>query len=144
MELLSTFQLFYLNNGRMSLTNELLIVSDSEVPEEEREINLKELYEMIRYTKSHGLVSIQFLGVFGIFFDAGVKELKNAITELYKNLLYDTLSGTNNFNFHAISNFISRLSFSIKKSTLANIDRKEIEDAKKKKNNKLCNVCRIT
>ena len=132
MELLSTFQLFYLNNGRMSLTNGLFIVSDCEVPQEETEINLKELYEMIRYTKSLGLVSVQFLGVFGIFFDAGVKESKNAITELYKNLLYDTLSGTNNFNFHAISNFISRLSFSIKKSTLANIDRKEIEDAKKK------------
>ena len=116
----------------MSLTNGLFIVSDCEVPQEETEINLKELYEMIRYTKSLGLVSVQFLGVFGIFFDAGVKESKNAITELYKNLLYDTLSGTNNFNFHAISNFISRLSFSIKKSTLANIDRKEIEDAKKK------------
>ena len=47
--------------------------------------------------------------------------------------MYVTLSGTNNFNFDAISDFISRLGFSIKKSTLTNIDRKEVEDAKKAK-----------
>ena len=46
--------------------------------------------------------------------------------------MYATLSGANNFNFDVISDFISRVSFSIKKSTLANIDRKEVEDAKKK------------
>ena len=47
--------------------------------------------------------------------------------------MYATLSGANNFNFDVISDFISRVSFSIKKSTLANIDRKEVEDAKKAK-----------
>ena len=88
---------------------------------------------MFRYTKSHGLVSMQFLGVLGIYFCTGVKESKNTISELYKNLSYTTLSGGNNFNFDAISNFIRRLSFSIKKSTLANIDRKEVEDVKKAK-----------
>ena len=132
MELLSTFQLFYHNNGRLPLTNGLLIVPDSEVPEGEEKTNLKNLYEMFRYTKSHGLVSMQFLGILGIFFGAWLKESKNVITELYKNLLYATLSGANNFNFDVISDFISRVSFSIKKSTLANIDRKEVEDTKKK------------
>ena len=43
------------------------------------------------------------------------------------------MSGGNNFNFDAISDFIRRLSSSIKKCTLANIDRKEVEDAKKAK-----------
>ena len=43
------------------------------------------------------------------------------------------MSGTDNLNFDIISDFISRLRFSIKKSTLANIDRNEVEDAKKKK-----------
>ena len=47
--------------------------------------------------------------------------------------MYTTLSGSNNFNFDVFSDFISRLSFSIKKSTLASIDRKEIEDAQKAK-----------
>ena len=69
---------------------------------------------MFCYTKSHGLVSIQFLGVLGIFLGAGAKESKNAINQLDKNLLYATLSGANNFNFDAISNVIGRLSFSIK------------------------------
>ena len=80
--------------------------------------------------KSHGLVSMQFLGVHGIFFAAEVKESKNAITELYQNLPYATLSGANNFNFDAISDLVTKLSFSIKKSTLANRDRREKEDAK--------------
>ena len=88
LELLSTFQLFshnngrYHNNGRLPLTNALLIVPDGEVPEGEEKINLKNLYEMFHYTKSHGLVSMQFLGVLGIFFGAAVKESKNAIIEL--------------------------------------------------------------
>ena len=38
LELLSTFQLFYHGNGRLPLTNGLLIVPDSEVPEEEEKL----------------------------------------------------------------------------------------------------------
>ena len=44
-----------------------------------------------------------------------------------------TLSGGNNFNYDAVSDFIGKLSFPIKKSTLANRDRKKIEDAEKAK-----------
>ena len=133
LEPLSTFQLFYHNNGRLPLTNGLFIVPDGEVPQGEEEINLKNLYERFPYTKSPGLVSMQVLGVLGTFFPAGVKELKNAITEWYKNLSYAILIGRNNFNFDAISDLISRLSFPIKNTTLTNRDKKEKEDAKKKK-----------
>ena len=49
---------------------------------------------------------------------------------MYKNLSYATLSGADNFNFDAVSDLISSLSFSIKKITLANRDRREGEDAK--------------
>ena len=113
------------------MTSGLIIVPDGEVPEGEEKKDLESLYEIFRKTRSHGFVSIQFLGVLGIFFGAGVKESRNAITELYKNLLYSTLSRGSDFNFDAISEFIGTLSFSIKKSTLANRDRKEAEDAKK-------------
>ena len=58
-ELLSNLQLFYHNNGRLPLTNGLLIVPDDEVPEGEEKINLNNLYEMFQSTKSHGLVSMQ-------------------------------------------------------------------------------------
>ena len=88
LELLSTFQLFYHNNGRyhnnggLPLTHALLIVPDGEVLEGEEIIKLKNLYEIFHYTKSHGLVSMQFLCVLGIFFRAGVNKSKNAIIEL--------------------------------------------------------------
>ena len=68
-----------------------------------------------------------------MFFGAGVKESGNSIFELYRNLSYLTLSGGSNFNYDAVSDFIGKLSFPIKKSTLANRDRKEIEDAEKAK-----------
>ena len=60
----------------MPLTNRFLIAPDGEVPEGEEKTNLKNLYEMFWFTKSHGLVSLQFLGVLGIFLGAGVKESK--------------------------------------------------------------------
>ena len=52
---------------------------------------------------------------------------------MYKNLSHSTLSGANDFNFDAIYDLISSLSFSIKKITLANRDRREVEDAKNAK-----------
>ena len=55
------------------------------------------------------------------------------ITKLYKTLSHATFSGANNFDFDAISDLVSKLSFSIKKSALENRDRREKEDAKKAK-----------
>ena len=46
LELLSTFQLFYHNNGRFPLKNRLLTVLDDEGPEVEEKINLKNFHEM--------------------------------------------------------------------------------------------------
>ena len=43
-------------------------VPDGDVPKGEEKINLKNLYEMLRDTYSHGLVFLQFLGVFGTVF----------------------------------------------------------------------------
>ena len=86
--------------------------------EGEEKIYLQNLYEVFRYTKSHGLLSLQFLGVLDIFFGVGTRESKNTITELYKNLSYATISG--DFNFDAISDLISSLSISIRKVTFAN------------------------
>ena len=78
--------------------NELLIVPDREAPEGAEKINLKLLYEMFKDIKSHGLVSIQFLCPLAIFFGHGIDISipRNALTELYKNLSYETLSGARN------------------------------------------------
>ena len=96
LELLSTFQLFYHNNGIWPVTNGLLIVPDREVQEGQEKINLKNLYEIFRYTKSHGLVSMQFKGALGI-------------SELCKSHSYS------NFNFDAIFDLVSKLRFFHKK-----------------------------
>ena len=85
---------------------------------------------MFQHTKSHGLVSLQFLGVLCLIFDdKEIKRIKNVLTEFYKNLSYTTLSGAQNFEFDAISELVRRISFLIKGSTLLDRDKSELEDA---------------
>ena len=57
-EILTIFQMFYYFNGRLPLTNGLLIDPDGETPEGREKINLKLLCKMFKDTESHGLVSI--------------------------------------------------------------------------------------
>ena len=117
--------MFYYLNGRFPLTNGLLIVPDGEVPEGREKINLKQLYEMFKDTNSHGLVSLQFLCADGIFFGVDKSITKSAITELYKNLSYETLSGARDLDFQAVFDLILEVNFQIKRSTLLNRKRKE-------------------
>ena len=51
-----------------------------------------------------------------------------AITALYRNLLYGTLSGATDFSFDSVSNLTSGINFKIKELTLSNRNRKEKED----------------
>ena len=134
LELLSNFQLFFYNTGRFPLSNKLLIVPVDDVPDREEKINMKNLYELFQHTKSHGLVSLQFLGVLCLIFnDKEIKRIKNALTELYKNLSYTTLSGVPDFEFDAISELVGRISFFTKGSNLLKRDKRELEDAQKAK-----------
>ena len=52
-ELLTVLQMFYYLNGRFPLTNGLLIIPDSEVPEGKEKIISKQFYEMFKDTNSH-------------------------------------------------------------------------------------------
>ena len=104
--------MFYYLNGRFPLTNGLLFVPDGEVPEGEDKINLKQLFKMFKDTNSHGLVFFQFLCALGILF--GADKSKVAITELYKNLSYETLIGAKDLDFQAVSDLISESKFSDK------------------------------
>ena len=123
-DLLRIFQMFYHFNGRLPLTNGLLILPDGETFEGAEKISLKDLYEMLQGTKSLGLVSLQFLCALDIFFGG------DALTELHHNLSYETLSGGRNFNFEAISDLVADMSFQIKKLTLSNLKRKRYQDKK--------------
>ena len=67
----------------------------------------------------------QFLCALGICFWVDKSIPKSAITELYKNLLYETLSGARDFNFQAVSDLVSEVSFQIKRLTVLNRKKKE-------------------
>ena len=52
--------------------------------------------------------------------------IKNALTELYSNLLYITFSGARYFSFDAVlSDLVVKLSFLLKQATLQNIEETE-------------------
>ena len=86
-ELLGLFQMFYNFNGRLLLTNGLLLVPDGETPERSKKIYMKTLSELFKDTTSHGLVSLQFLLALNLFFGGDIQISKDVITELLKTRL---------------------------------------------------------
>ena len=123
-DLLHIFQMFHHFNDRLPLTNGLLVVPDGEMPEGSRKISLTDLYEMFQGTKSHGLVSLQFLCTLDISFGGNISLSKNVLIELYHNLSYETLSGGRDFRFEAISDLTADMRFQMKRSTILNLNRK--------------------
>ena len=108
MKLLNIFQDFYTATGRLPTFNGLLVVPDGEAPPGENKINTKQLYNLFKNTGSHGLVSLPFLGLLLHYFkDSDLRFIKNATTELYKNLSYMSLSGARDFEFNAVSDLIA-------------------------------------
>ena len=108
------FQIFYYYNGKLHLTNGLLPVPDGETSSDSEKIFLKSLYEMFKDTKSHDLVSLQFLSTLDIFFGGEICLSKDTITKLYKNVSYKILSGERQVKFDKISDFITHINFKMK------------------------------
>ena len=92
---------------------------------------------MFQGTKSHGLVSPQFLCALGIFFGGNISLSKNALIEFHYNLPCETLSGGRDFKFETISELTADMSFQMERSTLLNLKRKSEQD--KKSNNDIEN-----
>ena len=125
-DFMTIFQTFYQLTGRLSLSNGLLVIPDGDPPPGEDRVNMKSLYEMFRHTNSHGLVSLPFLGLIQYYLEKNDHSLtKNALTELYSNLSYITLSGARDSRFEAVSDLVAKLSFLLKKATLKNIEETE-------------------
>ena len=78
---------------------------------------------MLKDTESHGLVFVQFS--LNLFFSGGIQLSKETITELYKNLSLETLSGKHQVEFDKISEQTTHINFKMKHSILANIDDQE-------------------
>ena len=99
-------------------------VSENETPSDSEKISLKTLYEMLHEidTKSHGLISLQFLSLLSIFFSRDIGFSKDTIAELYKNLSYKTLWGERQIEFDKITDLTVHINFKMKHSILSNID----------------------
>ena len=103
--MLNLFQDFYTSTGRLLASNGLLVVPDGDTSENSSKVSMKSLFDLFKNTKSHGLVSLSFLGLLLHFFESekDLYLIKNATTELYKNLSYMTFSGARNLEFEAVS-----------------------------------------
>ena len=64
---------------------------------------------MFKDTESHGLVSAEFLLALNLFFGEDVQLSKDIITELYKNLSLETLSGEQQVEFGKISELTAHI-----------------------------------
>ena len=90
---------------------------------------MKHLYKLFKNTNSHGIVSLPFLGLLQYYLEENnLNLIKNALTELYFNLSYMTLSSARDFRFDAISELTARLSILLKHATLGNKRLREIEN----------------
>ena len=127
-ELMKIFQDFYTMTGRLPLSNSLLVVPDGDAPPDEK-VNMRQLYNLYKNTKSHGIVSLHLLGLLQYYLEENNQSLtKNGISELYFNLGYSTLSGDRDFNFDAVSDLTPSLSILLKHATLGNQKIREIEN----------------
>ena len=68
MRMLNLFQDFYTSTGRLPAFNGLLVVPGGDTSENSNKLNMKSLYDLFKNTKSHGLVSLPFLGLLLNFF----------------------------------------------------------------------------
>ena len=110
--------------------NELLVVPDGDTQPGENKINMKQLCDLLKNTNSNGLVFLSFLGLLFHFFESkkDLELVKNATTELHKNLSYMTLSGGRELEFHAVGDFNGQLSFVVKGNTVQNLKQRQIEN----------------
>ena len=130
-DFMKIFQIFYQLIGRLPLSNGLLVIPDGDAPPGEERVNMKSLYEMLKHTNSHGLVSLPFLGLIQYYLQKNDHSLtKSALTELYPNLSYITFSGARDFRFEAVSALTAKLSFLLKHATVQNIKKKECKHLK--------------
>ena len=125
-ELMNIFQTFYSLNGRLPLSNGLLVVPDTNTTPGENKVNMKQLYELFK-----NKIPVWCLCLFLVLFNIIWRKtdhllIKNATKELYANLPYGTLSRATDFRFEAVSDLTSKVSFLLQKDTLKYLKQKKI------------------
>ena len=113
----------------MLLSNGLLVVPDGDPPSGEDRVNMKSLYDIFIHTNSRELFYVLFLGILQYYLEKNDFSLiKKALTELYQNLSYITLSGARDFDLKAMSDLTAKLSFLLKSAIRYNIEDMEKTD----------------
>ena len=85
---------------------------------------------MLCYTNSHKLASLPFLVILQYYLPKkrDFSLIKKALSELYENLSYITLSGARDFYFIALLDLTAKISYLLKSATWSNIYEKEQSD----------------
>ena len=87
-EFLQIFQDFYSLNGRLPLSNSLIVVPDGDAPPEDK-LNMKNLYDLFKNANSYGLVSLPFLGLLQYYLEENDHTLKK--TPLLNSIIISIL-----------------------------------------------------
>ena len=88
---------------------------------QKKKLDMRHLYGMSKNTNLHGIFPLPFLGLIQYYLEENDQNLtKNALSELYYNLSYLTLSGARDFKFDANSELTAKLSILLKHATLGN------------------------
>lgn len=77
------------------------------------------------------MVLLQFLSALNSFFGGGIQNSGKAITELYQNLLFKTLSGRRQRQFEKISDLSSHINLKLQETIILNLNDKDKAAAKK-------------
>ena len=94
-EFLQKMSKYFYKTGKLPGHDEMAIIPRGVTPtfvKENQLINPFELYEKFEFTKSHGLVSVQFLAALNVFVGGDKNTSKNAMSEFFSNLTLQALS----------------------------------------------------
>ena len=116
---------FFYMNGKFPATNRLSWVPKGDNPEfnSVEILSLKRLYEFFIETRSHALVSVQFLAALNLFLSKKAQISKNGFSELYKNLSLQVLSKKEiaiSVDFDSITELVKEVNNSTQNSIFAN------------------------
>ena len=129
-ELLMLFYFFYFINDRFPTTAVHTFIPRADLPMEVigEELNIKKLYENYKATKSHALVSFQFLAALNIFFGGDPELSRRFLTEFYQNMTVSTLSTDGAFTFDAFTDLSTSINLLLRGQRNESISRIKLED----------------
>ena len=129
-EVLMLFDFFYFVNGRFPTTGVQTFIPRADLTMEVNgeELNIKKVYEKLRTTNSHALVSSQFLAALNIFFGGDPELSCRFLTEFFQNGTVSTLSTDYAFTLDAFTDLTTSINLLLRRQRNENTNRIKLED----------------